>query len=63
MKYSTRSELLPEAGILGIELLLRFLFGIEVIEIPEELVETMHRRKKLIAIAKVVLTELPAGVP
>jgi hypothetical protein len=36
----------------------RLLLGVEVIEIAEELVETVHRRQKLIAVAEMVLAKL-----
>ena len=51
-----------ELGILRIVGILRLLFGIEVVEVAEELVEAMHRRQKLIAIAEMVLAELTSRV-
>jgi hypothetical protein len=33
-----------------------------VVEVPEELVEAVHRRQELIAIAQVVLAEVAGGV-
>ena len=42
--------------------MLGFLFGIEVIEIAEELIEAMHRRQELVAVAEVVLAELRGHV-
>ncbi len=62
MKHSTRPESLPEGGILRVELLLRLLFGIQVIQIAKELVESMYRRKKFITITQVILSELAGGV-
>jgi hypothetical protein len=41
---------------------LRFLFGIQVIEVAEELIETVHRRQMLIPVAQMVLAELAGGV-
>ena len=41
---------------------LRFLFGIEVVEVAEELIEAMHGRQELIAIAEMVLAELAGCV-
>ena len=41
---------------------LRFLFGVEVVEVAEELVEAMHGRQVLVAVAEVVLAELAGGV-
>ncbi len=40
----------------------RILHGVEVVEVAPELVEAVHRRQKFIAIAKMVLAELPRGV-
>src|SRR5258708_36710976 len=40
----------------------RIFHRIEVIQVAEELVEAMHRRQKLVLVAKVVLAELPSGV-
>ena len=42
---------------------LRLFLCVEVVEIPEELIEAMIRRQLLVAIAKMVLAELPGGVP
>jgi hypothetical protein len=39
-----------------------FLFGVEVIEIAEELVEAMDRRQIFVAVAEMVFAELPGGV-
>jgi hypothetical protein len=41
----------------------RVFHRIEVIEISEELVESMHRGQELIEVAKVILTELASCVP
>jgi hypothetical protein len=41
---------------------LRFLLRVEVVEVAEELVEPVHRRQELVAVAEVVLAELPGGV-
>ena len=62
MKHTTRTKSLPEGWIFRIELLLRLLFGIEVIEIAEELVEPMHCRKELVGIPQMILSELAAGI-
>ena len=42
--------------------LLRLLLGVEVVEVAEELVEAVHRRQELVAVAEVVLAELARGV-
>ena len=62
MQHAARTELLLERGILGIVGQLRLFFGVQVIEIAEELVEAMHRRQVFIAVAEVVLAELAGGV-
>ena len=62
MKHTSRSELLFERRIFRVELLLRFLFGIEVIEVAEELAEPMYRRKEFVAVTQVILSELSAGI-
>ncbi len=41
---------------------LRLLLGVEVVEVAEELVEAVHRRQELVAVAEVVLAELAGGV-
>ena len=42
--------------------MLRLVLGVEVIKIAEELVETMHGRQELVAIAEMVLAELSSRV-
>jgi hypothetical protein len=44
------------AGVLGI------LFGVQVVEVPEELVEAVRGRQELVAVPKMVLAELPGRV-
>src|SRR5262249_40354274 len=61
-QHAARAELGGEAGILGIVRMLRLVLGIEVVEIAEELVEAMHRRQELVAVAEMVLAELPGGI-
>ena len=39
-----------------------FVLGVEVIKIPEELVESVNGRQKLVAVAEMVLTELPGHI-
>jgi len=38
------------------------LLGIEVVEVAEELVEAVHGRQELVAVAKMVLAELAGGI-
>jgi hypothetical protein len=61
-KHTARSEPLAEVRILRIVRIFGLLFGVEVIEVAEELVEAVHGRQVLVAIAKVVLAELAGGV-
>ena len=62
LQHAARTELLPELRILRIVGVLRLLLGVEVIEIAEELVEAVHRRQMLVAVAEMVLAELAGGV-
>ena len=61
-------ELLPERRaigrdhVTGIVRVFRLLLGIQVVEIAEELVETVVRGQVLVTIAEVVLAKLPGGV-
>jgi hypothetical protein len=41
---------------------LRLLLGVQVVEVPEELVEPVHGRQELVAVPEVVLAELPRRV-
>ncbi len=43
--------------------LLRFLLGVEVVQVAEELVEAVHRGQVLVEVAEVVLAELTRRVP
>jgi hypothetical protein len=43
--------------------LLRILLGVEVVQVAEELVETVQRGQELVAVAQVVLAELAGRVP
>src|SRR5262249_48092863 len=51
-----------EARVFGVIRVLRLFLRIEVVEISEKLVEPMHGRQELVAIAEMVLAELSAGV-
>ena len=42
--------------------MLGLILGVQVIKIAEELVEAVNRGQKLVAVAKMVLTELPGRV-
>ena len=56
-----RAELLPERGRLRVVGILRLFLGVEVIEVAEELVETVDGREELVQVAQVVLAELPVA--
>src|SRR5690606_32537171 len=53
---------LPEFWILRIEIAFRLLFGVQVVEIAEELVEAVIGRQMLVLVAEMVLAELAGGV-
>lgn len=57
-----RPEVLPEFLVLRIEVAFRLLFGIQVIEVPEELVEAVVRRQVLVTLAQVILAELAGRI-
>ena len=62
---AARAEVLPEVGelLLGrVVVVLRLLLGVEVVEVAEELVEAVRGRQELVAVAEVVLAELPGRV-
>ena len=62
VEHAAWSELLLEFRILGIVGQFRFFFGVQVIEVAEELVEAVDRRQVFIPIAEMVLAELTGGV-
>jgi hypothetical protein len=69
MQHAARTVLLQEGlatrqpHVAGVVLVLRFLLGVEVIQIAEELVEAVHRRQVLVAVPLMVLAELARRVP
>ena len=52
-------KLLLERRVLRIVRVLGLFFGVEVVEVAEELVEAVHGRQKLVFVAEMVLAELP----
>jgi hypothetical protein len=65
VQHPARPEALPEVGEVGRRRVvgrLRVLLGVEVVEVAEELVEAVHGWQVLVAVAEVVLAELPGGV-
>src|SRR5262249_37849076 len=65
MHYSPRPEfvLVCRIFLAGIIEFLRFLLGVEVVEIAEPLVEAMHRGQKLVAITQMILAKLRGRIP
>ena len=61
-EYAARPELGPEPRILGVIRVLRLFLGVEMIEIAEEFVEAVYGRQIFVAVAEMVLAELPGGV-
>ena len=59
---TARTELRPEGRVLRIVRVFRLVLGVEVIEIAEELVEAVHGRQELVAVAEMVLAELAGRV-
>ncbi len=62
MQHASGSKGCLELRILGIVGEFRLFFRVQVIEIAEELVKSMHGRQEFIAIAEMVLAELAGGV-
>jgi hypothetical protein len=63
MQHAARSELLPELRVLRIVDVLRLLLGVEMVEVAEELVESVHGGQELVAVAEMVLAELAGRIP
>lgn len=61
LNYPARAKLFAEVGIFRVIRIFRLFFGIQVIEIAKELIETMCSRQEFIAIAKVVLPNCPVA--
>jgi hypothetical protein len=62
MNHTARAELLAESRILRIVRLLGVFFGIQVIEVAEELVEAVIRGQHVVQVAQVVRAELARRV-
>ena len=62
VQHAARPVLLPEGWVFRIVGQLGFLFGVEVIQVAEELVEAVHRGQMLVTVAQVVLAELAGGI-
>src|SRR6201999_1125195 len=57
-----RAKLGEVTGVLGIVGQLRLLLRVQMVKIAEELIEAVHGRQRLVAIADMVLAELPRGI-
>ena len=62
LDHAARAVLLLELRVLGIEVALRLLLGVEVVEVAEELVEAVLGRQMLVAVAEMVLAELAGRI-
>ena len=60
--HAARTVLLLERRILRIVRILRLFFGVQVVQVAEELVEAVVARQHLVAIAEMVLAELARHV-
>ena len=58
LQDAARTELRSEGGVLWIIGMLGLVLGVQVIEVAEELVEAVHGRQELVAVAEMVLAEL-----
>jgi hypothetical protein len=61
-QHATRPKARPEGRVLGIRGILRLLLGVEVIQIAEEFIESMHCRQELVLVAEMILAELTGGI-
>jgi hypothetical protein len=62
VQHTSRSELFQECRILWIIGEFRLFFRVEVIEIAEELIESVDGRQEFIPIAEMVLAELAGRI-
>ena len=63
LQHAAGPELLVECLILGILGVFWFLFRVQVIQIPVELIEAVHGGQELISIPEVVLPDLGRRIP
>src|SRR4029077_17089347 len=61
-KHATGTELEFELSVLGIFGVLGLILSVQVIKIAEELIEAMNGGQEFVAVAKMVLAELPGRV-
>ena len=62
MDHAARAEFLFEFRVLRVVGIFRFFFGIEVVEVAEELIETVGGGQHFVAVAEVVFAELSCHV-
>src|SRR5262249_22539409 len=62
VEHAARTELLFEFRVLWIIGIFRLFFGVEVIEVAKELVESVDGGQEFVTVAKVVLAKLPTDV-
>ena len=62
VQHAARAILRAERRVFRIVRQFRLFLGVEVVEIAVELVEAVHGRQKLVAVAQVVLAELPGRI-
>ena len=62
MQHASGAEALLEGRVLGVVGIFGLFLGVEMVEVAEELVETVHGREELVLVAQVVLAELAGGV-
>jgi hypothetical protein len=55
VEHATRTEPFPERGIRRVVRVLRLFFGVQVVEVAEELVEAVDGRQEVVAIAEMIL--------
>jgi hypothetical protein len=66
--HAARARIAPEGlavgehHVAGVVLVLRLFFGVQVVQIAEELIEAVVGRQVFVAVAEVVLAELAGGV-
>src|SRR4029434_5142537 len=62
MHDATRPEALLEFRVLGVVGVLRLLLRVQVIQVPEELVEPVGGGQELVLVTKVILAELTRDI-
>ena len=62
MDHATRAEFLFEFRVLRVVRIFRFLFRIEVVEVAEELIETVGGGQHFVAVAEMVFAKLAGHV-